>query len=31
LVKNDEIWGDNNTLYLKNNGILTKIITLQEI
>lgn len=30
IVKNDEVWGDTNTMYLKNNGILTKIITLQE-
>lgn len=30
IVKNDEIWGDTNTMYLKNNGILTKLITLQE-
>lgn len=30
IVKNDEVWNDTNTMYLKNNGILTKVITLQE-
>lgn len=30
IVENDEIWSDTNTVYLKNNGILTKFLTLQE-
>lgn len=30
IVETDEIWEDTNTIYLKNNSILTKLITLQE-
>ena len=30
IVETDEVWEDTNTVYLRNNGILTKLITLQE-